>query len=241
MLEGNLPREGGDLWPQGLVPCTAQPPASRPPLSPGPRDRPGGAPLTCHSTCRSTPPLPRGCGCGSASAGFPHFLPEDGARGAEGQRLSSSQARRCSGPRPLLHAPGGGGSVLQEVTKGRRAGPQAPRCCPARTAPRVRPSGDFVSLRRQHTVPPSPPARVGCAAVTEAQGSLGLTAGAPLRRTPRVRLALLRSRAAVGSCPHGLCVRRCCGIRCIFLSVKTALASRETTSSFLGDVFRSKV
>lgn len=55
------------------------------------------------------------------------------------------------------------------------------------------------------------------------------------------RLARLQSRAAVGSSPCGLCVRRRCGIRGIFLSTNTALASRETTPLFLGDVFRSKV
>lgn len=32
--------------------------------------------LTCHSTARSTPPLPRDSGCGSASAGFLCFPPE---------------------------------------------------------------------------------------------------------------------------------------------------------------------
>ena len=103
-LEGHLPEGARPCDPGALLLHSRLPPASprpQPPL------------LTCHSTGPSTPPLPRGFGCGSASAGSPHSPPADGAQGGAGGTLSSSRAWTRSGPRPLLHEPGGVGSMLQ--------------------------------------------------------------------------------------------------------------------------------
>lgn len=75
------PTRGGGTLCSGTL-FSAQPPCVLS-LAPLP-ELPGRTPptqtpttlLTCHSTARSTPPLPRDSGCGSASAGFLCFPPE---------------------------------------------------------------------------------------------------------------------------------------------------------------------
>lgn len=54
--------------------------------------------LTCRSTSRSTPPLPRDSGCGSASAGFLCFPPE--GRVGEGEEGDAEFKPGLEVPRP---------------------------------------------------------------------------------------------------------------------------------------------
>ena len=54
--------------------------------------------LTCRSTSRSTPPVPRDSGCGSASAGFLCFPPE--GRAGEGEEGDAEFKPDLEDPRP---------------------------------------------------------------------------------------------------------------------------------------------
>lgn len=65
-----------------------------------------------------------------------------GSRGGEAEFKPGPQVLGPQTPSPRARR---GRVRVTGVTKGRRAGPRAPRCCRARTAPRARPLGDVVS------------------------------------------------------------------------------------------------
>lgn len=89
--------------------------------------------LTCRSTSRSTPPLPRGSGCGSVSADFLYFQPAGRDRGVE------FKPGLVLGPRAAHEPRGLSPCYKRRVIKG------DPCCCPALAPPRTRPLEDLGS------------------------------------------------------------------------------------------------